>query len=84
MALLRSSALFALRSGSLAISAPISRFNRDAPAKFPIAAGAPRQAISVRWHSNPVAGAKVYDFAQIQQISEAPSAERTIIGMTSS
>jgi hypothetical protein len=81
MALLRSSALFALRSRSLATIAPVSRFIRDAPARLPIAVAAPRQAISIRWHSNPVTGAKVYDFAQIQQMSETPSAERTIIGM---
>jgi hypothetical protein len=81
MAFLRSSAIVALRSRSLATIAPVSRIVRDAPAKFPIAAALTRPAVSIRWHSNPVAGAKVYEFSQIQQLSEAPSAERIIIGM---
>ncbi|KAF7845721.1 hypothetical protein BT93_L0992 [Corymbia citriodora subsp. variegata] len=33
----------------------------------------------VRWHSAPASKSKVYDFQQVKQISEKPSAERVLI-----
>jgi hypothetical protein len=81
MALLRSSATFVLRTRSLATpAAPVCRFIRDVPARSPTAVCFARQKLGVRWHSNPIAGAKVYDFAQVEEMSKSPSAERIIIG----